>query len=145
MWSKGNIKASPHRVAALATCSAPETVRGLRSFIGAYKIFSRVIPSCAIYTAALEEGTAGLSSRDKVVWSDSLRKSFIDAQGALSTNRSITMPRPEDQLWIVTDGAVKRPGLGATLYVSGRGDKPLIAGFLVPNSTRNRLIGYHVK
>lgn len=32
--------------------------------------------------------------------------------------RAITLPRPADQLWIVTDGAVREPGLGATLYIA---------------------------
>ena len=36
----------------------------------------------------------------------------------MGTNRSITLPRPTDQHWIVTDRAVKHKGLGATLYVS---------------------------
>ena len=34
----------------------------------------------------------------------------------------MTLPRPEDQLWIITDGALRDPGIGATLYVTG-GDK----------------------
>lgn len=34
----------------------------------------------------------------------------------------MTLHRPEDQLWIVTDGALRDPGIGATLYVT-RGDK----------------------
>lgn len=29
-----------------------------------------------------------------------------------------SLPRPDDQLWIITDGAVRSPGLAATLYVS---------------------------
>ena len=38
------------------------------------------------------------------------------------------LPRPEDQPWIVTDGAVRDPGIGATLYVT-RGDKLHVSGF----------------
>ena len=37
-------------------------------------------------------------------------------------------PRPGDQLWIVTDGAVQKPGIGATLYVT-RDGKLRLAGF----------------
>ena len=36
--------------------------------------------------------------------------------------------KPEDQLWIVTDGAVRKPGLGATLYVTRNG-KLHLSGF----------------
>ena len=41
---------------------------------------------------------------------------------------SITLPRPTDQLWIVTDGSVTRHGIGTTLYVS-RDNKIHLAGF----------------
>ena len=43
IWSVGTLKASPHRVASLSSCPAPETATQLRSFIGAYKILSRVV------------------------------------------------------------------------------------------------------
>ena len=39
-----------------------------------------------------------------------------------SSTFTMTLPRPEDQLWIVTDGALRDPGIGATLYVT-HGDK----------------------
>ena len=53
---------------------------------------------------------------------------FAAAQTALSTNCQITLPRPTDHLWIVTDGAVNKPGIGATLYVT-RSGKLHLAGF----------------
>ena len=40
------------------------------------------------------------------------------AQNALKEHKSITLPRPSDQLWIVTDGSVAKSGIGATLYVN---------------------------
>ncbi len=43
IWSIGTIRPSPHRIAALAKVDPPNTVRGLRSFIGAYKVLSRVL------------------------------------------------------------------------------------------------------
>ena len=36
--------------------------------------------------------------------------------------------RPDDQFWIITDGAVKTPKIGATLYVT-RNNKLQLAGF----------------
>ena len=47
----------------------------------------------------------------------------------LQTNQTIHLPQPSDQLWIVTDGAVKAHGLGATLYITRSDNKPLLAGF----------------
>lgn len=54
--------------------------------------------------------------------------SFHQAQAALSQTRTITLPRPGDQLWIVTDGAVRTPGIVVTLYLSCAG-KLHLAGF----------------
>lgn len=42
--------------------------------------------------------------------------------------KSITLPRPDERLWIVTDGSVKKAGIGATLYVN-RQSKLHLAGF----------------
>lgn len=59
---------------------------------------------------------------------DNLRQQFVNAQEALKSHKSIVLPRPSDQLWIVTDGSVTKRGLGATLYVA-RNDRLHLAGF----------------
>lgn len=100
----------------------------LRSFIGAYKVLSRVIPRCSSYLTPLDAVTAGRPSQESISWTDDLRTAFRSAQNALSSALTITLPRPEDQLWIVTDGAVRDPGKGATLYVT-RSDKLHVSGF----------------
>jgi hypothetical protein len=46
--------------------------------------------------------------------------SFQSAQHALASTHTITLPRSENQLWIVTDGAVTKPGIGATIYMTHR-------------------------
>ena len=56
------------------------------------------------------------------------RAAFKVAKLALSSSRTITLPKPDDLLWIVTDGAVRTPGIGATLYFT-RGHKLHLAGF----------------
>jgi hypothetical protein len=128
IWSQGTLRASPHRISTLSACSAPPTVRGLRSFIGAYKVLARVLPQCACMIGPLDDVVAGQSSSTTIQWTDDLLKLFKIAQMALSNNKVITLPRSEDQLWIVTDGAVKNRGIGATLYVV-RDDKSSLAGF----------------
>lgn len=40
IWTQGRLSVSPHR-ATLSSCPPPNTVGGLRSFIGAYKALSR--------------------------------------------------------------------------------------------------------
>ena len=122
------VTASSHRVNTLASCPEPDTVGRMRSFVGAYKVLSRVIPRCSTYLAPPDDATAGRQSKEAIVWTDELRSSFQNAQRALSSARTITLPRPDDQLCIVTDGAVREPGLGATLYVTRKGNLHL-AGF----------------
>ena len=46
IWSQGVLSASPHRIAALISCPLPESVKGLRSLIGASKVLTRVLPHC---------------------------------------------------------------------------------------------------
>ena len=72
---------------------------------------------------------AGRISTEKIVWTTELTHQFSHAKDQLSSHKSITIPTPSDRVWIVTDGALKSPGLGATMYVT-RGDGPrLLAGF----------------
>ena len=128
IWSQGTLSASPHRIAVLSSCPPPPTVKGLRSFIGAYKILSRVLPHCSDQTDPLECAIAGSLSSEKVQWSEHLLHHFKTAQQALSSNKAIVLPRPDDKLWIVTDGSVTKRGLGATLYVTWDG-RTNLAGF----------------
>ena len=102
------------------TSKSPKTGR-LRFFIGAYKVLAKVISKCLTFLAPFDATVASRQSNATITWSDDLRTVFHAAQHALSTNRSITLPRPGDLLWIVNDAAVTKPGIGATLYVSRRG------------------------
>ena len=78
------------------------------------------MPRCSSNLAPLDAVTAGRPSQESINWTDDLRAAFRSAQNALSSALTIALPRPEDQPWI--DGAVRDPGIGATLYVT-RGDK----------------------
>ena len=55
-------------------------------------------------------------------------KHFFAAKSALRNAQPITVARPDDQLWIVTDASVKLRGLAATLYVVREGNL-VLAGF----------------
>ena len=41
-WHNVTLSASPHKVASLSAVEPPSTVQALRSFVGAYKVLSRV-------------------------------------------------------------------------------------------------------
>ena len=61
VWQRGTIKASPHKIAALSTIKPPDTVTQLKSFIGAFRFISRVIPHYANTLAPLEAAIRGKS------------------------------------------------------------------------------------
>lgn len=83
IWSSGTLCASQHRVNTLASCPTPDSVGQMRSFAGAYKVLSRVLPGCSSLLAPLDNVTAGRQSQEAIAWTDEL-----------STCRTITLPRP---------------------------------------------------
>lgn len=108
IWTQRRLSASPHKVSVLSTCKLPDTVHVLRSFIGAYKMLSRVLPSCAHAIAPLEGAISGLQSKDKIKWSEELIENFNTAQWQLKDSKEIYLPRRVDHLWIITDGSVSK-------------------------------------
>ncbi len=128
VWESGTIRANPHRISSLAMCPPPKTVKEMRSFVGAYKVLARVLPGCSALLASLDDATAGKQSQERISWSDELHCSFQKAQMALQTNRTIVLPRVDDQLWIVTDAGIRDHSIGATMYANRQG-KLKLAGF----------------
>ena len=139
-WSCGTLAASTHKVSALATCEMPKSVHMLRSFIGAYKVLARVLPGCASILAPLDDIVAGKESRNPVIWDESTSTAFQRAQEALSFCEVITLPQHDDQLWIVTDGAVTH-GVGTS---PGR-ELPSWLDFLAPSCVTDKWSGYPVR
>ena len=128
IWSQGTLSASPHHITVLSSCPPRQSVKGLRSFIGTYKVLGRVLPNCSDVVDPLECALTGLQSNDQLLWDDNLTLRFKTAQQHLSRHKSIVLPCPSDTLWIVTDGSVTRRDLGATLHVS-RSSRLHLAGF----------------
>ena len=121
IWSNGTLSASPHHTAALSSCSTPQTVKALRSFIGAYKVVARVLKHCSQYLAPLEKLTAGKQSSDKIQWSEDDLNSFRDSQKHLKGCVPITLPSPDDKLWMVTDACSStNAGIAATLLSTNK-------------------------
>ena len=115
IWTQGHLSARPHRIATLSSCPPPDTVRGLRSLIGAYKFLGRVLPKCSNIIAPLENAITGLQSGELIQCTETLRELFCFAQKSLTTHKFITLPRPFDELWSVTNGSVTKHGIGANL------------------------------
>lgn len=136
-WNNGVLSASKHKVTPLQTCDPPLTVTKLRSFIGAYKVFNRVLRGCAKYLSQLEAAICGKQKQDKINWTEELLEHFRKAQAMLSEINSVTLPTPQDQLILVHDGS--QIGIGSVLYII-RSNKMKIGGYfsakLKPNQQR---------
>ena len=76
----------------------------------------------------LEDIVAGKKSQEKLSLTDTFNDAFKTAQEFLKQHKTITLPKASDELWLVTDGAVKPSGLGATLYAR-RNKKLHLAGY----------------
>ena len=98
VWSNGTLQASPHKLAALSLVEPSLTVQGLHSFVGAYKVLSRVLPRVGELLDPLDQATAGKESRGKIVWGNELLLAFKTAQRTLEDNQSIRVPQPQDAL-----------------------------------------------
>ena len=91
-------------------------------------MLSCVLLRFAEFLDPLDQATAGKESREEIVWCDELVLAFKTAQRALADNRTVTIPQPQDALWIVADGSIKNRGIVPTLYLHRNGSL-LLAGF----------------
>ena len=46
IWSQGTLAGSPHLITVFSSCPPPQTVKGLCSFIDAYKVLGRLLQNC---------------------------------------------------------------------------------------------------
>ena len=126
IWEKGTYRACPHKTSALASVEPPSTIGKLRSYIGGVKFLKRVLEGYSDVLSPLEELVGGRESSEKINWSDSLLAVFKRSQAELKNAKTLTIPRKDDQLQLVTDAS--GVGVGAALYVI-RNEKPHIAGY----------------
>ena len=98
VWSAGTIQASPHKVSPLISTPLPKTVKGLRSWIGAYKHLAVCIPQAGSHLSPLDKMVAGKDSKAHLSWSDDNVAAFHKAQAALGNLKCITIPCPDDKL-----------------------------------------------
>ena len=126
IWNNGYITAGKHKISPLITCHPPVTVTALRSYVGAFKVFNRIIRGCSELLCELEKFMSGKKKCEKLVWTDTMLKVFKAAQNALSQISIIALPSPSDQLIIVHDGS--KSGIGSVLYLK-RSDAMKLGGF----------------
>ena len=70
--SNGHIRVSPHKVSTLVTTNPPPTVRGLRSWTGAFKHLKPCLPQYA--TTAVQQSKARIQLSDNLLQCFSLQR-----------------------------------------------------------------------
>ena len=97
------------------------------------------IPNYSSYLTDLESSVAGKESKDKVTWTDSMRVSFKAAQTALKNTKAITLPKPDDQLFLISDASNSPAAVGSTRYIK-RNDRFHIGGFFSAKVGKHQLL-----
>ena len=126
LWNNGSITACAHKISPLISCKPPTTVTAMRSYVGSYKVFNRLIRGCASLLDVLEKSICGKQKSDKIVWTDKLLELFKSSQHALNNVSVVQLPRASDKLILVHDGS--RIGIGSVLYLL-RGEETKLGGF----------------
>ena len=126
LWEHGTIRPTPHRINTLAQCDPPDTVHKLRSFIGAYKFLAKVLPHHADHLDPFEKLCASnKSGSDKIDWTEELLIQFNRAKSHLASAKTLTLPKRDDSLQIITDASSN--GIASAMYCL-RDGKPHLAG-----------------
>ena len=124
IWEKGNLKPSPHKITPLSYINRPLTVGALRSFLGGVKIHAECLKGIGHFQAKLTPLASNeKKSTDEIIWTEETSHAFNEIQKILKDPQTITIPRPEDQKYIISDAATKCPAFGAILLVKRKDDK----------------------
>ena len=126
LWKQGiggknsTLEATPHVLNTLKQCEPPATVSKLRSFIGSYKALAKVLPRHSDHLHVFDKLCASnIPATDRVEWTDELLKLFQLAKDHLDSAKTLTLPKENDSLQIVTDAS--GVGLAATLFTIRNG------------------------
>ena len=117
------IEPNHHKINPLTTVPPPNTVKGLRSFLGAIQVHANSIPGLINASHLLHELTGNdKKSTEHINWTPTLRQSFNQTQTLLKQPKTIHIPKPTDQLILVPDAAKVLPAINTTLWIVRRTD-----------------------
>ena len=115
-WTKQGKYLVPdlHRQNVIANAPLPNTVKALRSYLGAFRTFFRCKKQMSSILKDLEELQAGKKSSDKVTWTENLKQTFEDSKKEILKLDQLYLPKPDDQLVMTSDWSEK--GISCTLW-----------------------------
>ena len=111
-----------HTTSALANCERPSTVKKMRSFLGAFKQFTDLVPKYAVLLHPLEAVQGGRGSGEKIDWTEELIKAFEAAQRATKDLEAVTTPRPSDKLHTYSDFSQDTRSVGGKMLIEREED-----------------------
>ena len=122
---------SEHAVSALVSAPRPTTVKQLRSFLGAFKQFTDLVPKYADILHDLDMAHAGRGSAERITWTEDLTEKFDSARKAAGDLEAIHIPRPTDKLHTYSDFSEANKAVGGRMIIERMVDgerKFLLAG-----------------
>ena len=141
-WNKGILTPSVHKLNPLSVCEEPQTITGLRSFLGGMRIHKRCLQGVDNVSKPLDEACpSNISGREKVNWTPEMKQAFRQCQEILKSPKAVVVPRTSDQLVQIGDGALSLPATGTVLVAIREGVEGYLPvgyfGFRVKGSMSN--------
>ena len=130
-WKEGSLSPLVHKINPLAVCEKPETVKGLRSFLGGMRFHKRCLRGLDNVSQPLNEACPNTKDgKDKIVWTSEMNTAFLECQKIMKDPKTVIIPRKDDQLVQIADGALHLPAIGSILVAIRKGeDKCLPVGY----------------
>ena len=115
-WTKVGKHLIPdsHRQNVIVNAPLPDSVRSLRSYLGAYRTFFRCKKDMSNILRDLEEFQANKKSSEKLTWTPELKEKFEISKQEIKELDKLYLPKPSDQLVMTSDWSEK--GISATLW-----------------------------
>ena len=121
-WNQGTLTPSVHKLNPLALCEEPQTITGLRSFLGGMRIHKRCLQGVDNFSKPLDEACpSNQSGKLKIEWTPDMREAFKKCQEVMKSPKAVVVPRTSDQLVQVGDGALSLPATGTVLVAIREG------------------------
>jgi hypothetical protein len=141
-WHKGTLTPSVHKLNPLTVCDKPQTITGLRSFLGGMRFHKRCLPGVDNVSQPLDEACPSTTAgKDKIVWTEAMNTSFQQCQEIMKHPKAVVVPRKDDQLVQVGDAALHLPAIGTVLVAIREGVEGCLPvgyfGFRVKGSMQN--------
>ena len=118
-WKLEDGKWSPqnHVLSSLTRADKPNTVKQMRSFIGAVKQLSETIRSYSSLLHPLEKVVGSRSSSEKLSWTEEMETAFSNIKAALQKTDGIHFPRKTDRLVTSSDFSKHSGAIGGMLTI----------------------------